>query len=198
MTKIGFLLALRDKLGALPKEELEERLSFYSEMIEDRMEDGLSEEAAVADVGSVDEIAAQVVSDVPLVTLVKEKIKPKRQLRTWEILLLAALSPVWFALAVAAVSIAFSLYAALWAVVASLWSVFGALVACASGGLVGGGVFMLSGYLLSGLGTVGAALVCGGLAIFAYFGCLALTKGAVWLTKKMGLGIKLCFARGGQ
>lgn len=198
MTKIGFLLALRDKLGALPKEELEERLSFYSEMIEDRMEDGLSEEEAVADIGSVDEIAAQIVTDVPLVALVKEKIKPKRQLRTWEILLLALGAPVWFSLIVAAVSVAFSLYAVLWATVASLWSVFGALIAGAGGGLVGGSTFMLGGYLLPGLGTAGAALVCGGLAIFAFFGCLALTKGAVWLTKKMGLGIKLAFAKGGR
>ena len=150
MTKIGFLLALRDKLGALPKEELEERLSFYSEMIEDRMEDGLSEEAAVADVGSVDEIAAQIVSDVPLATLVREKIKPKRQLRTWEILLLAALSPVWFALAVAAISVAFSLYAALWAGERTLGISFQPGNALAADGTVkglcGAGVELVGGF----------------------------------------------------
>ena len=44
MNKIGFILELKDKLSALPKSEVEERLSFYCEMIEDRIEDGLSEE----------------------------------------------------------------------------------------------------------------------------------------------------------
>ena len=53
MTKLQFLLALHDKLTGLPRDEVEERLNFYSEMIEDRMEDGLSEEEAVAAIGSV-------------------------------------------------------------------------------------------------------------------------------------------------
>ena len=57
MTKLKFLLSLHDKLSDLPQNEVEERLSFYSEMIEDRMEEGVSEEEAVSARGSVDEIA---------------------------------------------------------------------------------------------------------------------------------------------
>ena len=59
MTKQEFLAELREKLKGLPEQDLEERLSFYSESIEDRMEDGLSEEEAVAGVGTVEEIVAQ-------------------------------------------------------------------------------------------------------------------------------------------
>ena len=66
MTKLQFLLALHDKLASLPQKEVEERLNFYSEMIEDRMEDGLSEEQAVAAVGATDEIAAQIAAEIPL------------------------------------------------------------------------------------------------------------------------------------
>ena len=73
MTKLQFLLALHDKLAGLPRNEVEERLNFYSEMIEDRMEDGLSEEEAVAAVGSIDEIAEQITADIPLIKIVKEK-----------------------------------------------------------------------------------------------------------------------------
>ena len=47
MTKIKFLIELHNRLSGLPKDDVEERLSFYSEMIEDRIEDGLSEEEAV-------------------------------------------------------------------------------------------------------------------------------------------------------
>ena len=41
MTKLQFLMALHEKLPGLHREKMEERLEFYSEMIEDRMEEGL-------------------------------------------------------------------------------------------------------------------------------------------------------------
>mgnify|MGYP003295524098 CR=1 FL=1 len=63
MTKLRFLMTLRDCLSDLTGDEVEERLRFYSEMIEDRMEEGLSEAEAVSAVGSVDEIAAQIMAE---------------------------------------------------------------------------------------------------------------------------------------
>ena len=48
MTKLNFLLSLNEKLAGLPKNEIEEHLNFYVEMIEDRIEDGMPEEEAVA------------------------------------------------------------------------------------------------------------------------------------------------------
>ena len=53
MDKQEFLSKLRAKLFGLPQKELEERLSFYSEMIDDRIEEGLSEETAVKELGTV-------------------------------------------------------------------------------------------------------------------------------------------------
>ena len=47
MNKLEFIAELRDRLSGLPQGEVEERLSFYSEMIDDRMEDGVSEKEAV-------------------------------------------------------------------------------------------------------------------------------------------------------
>ena len=43
MNKTDFTLELSKKLPNISKEEIDERLSFYLEMIDDRMEDGLSE-----------------------------------------------------------------------------------------------------------------------------------------------------------
>ncbi len=57
MDKAGFLEELRQRLSGLPREELEERLSFYGEMLEDRMEEGLTEEEAVAVLGSPEQVA---------------------------------------------------------------------------------------------------------------------------------------------
>ena len=44
MRKQEFLAQLRKALSGLPQDEIEERLTFYGEMIDDRMEEGLSEE----------------------------------------------------------------------------------------------------------------------------------------------------------
>ena len=77
MNKISFILRLHERLEGLPQEDIEERLMFYSEMIDDRMEDGLSEEDAVASVGSIDEIVTEIVAEFPITKLVKSKVKPK-------------------------------------------------------------------------------------------------------------------------
>lgn len=193
MTKLKFLLELHDRLLGLPKNDVVERLSFYSEMIEDRMEEGLSEEEAVAAVGSVDEIAMQIISETPLIKVAKEKIKPKRKLRAWEIVLLALGSPIWLALLIAAFAVVISLYAVIWSVIAVFWSVFAAFVGVAIGGVAGGVLFIALGKILVGIAIIGAGITLGGLAIFAFIGCLAATKGVVWLTKKAALGIKFCF-----
>ena len=195
MTKIKFLLTLNEKLSGLPKEDVEERLNFYSEMIEDRMEEGLSEEEAVAAIGSIDEIASQIVDDIPLSKIAKEKIKPKRRLRAWEIVLLAVGSPLWLILALAALIVIISLYTVIWSLVVSAWAVFASLAAVGAAGIPAGILFAINGNILSGIALVGAALVSGGLAIFAFIGCMAATKGTALLTKKIILGIKKCFIK---
>lgn len=177
MNKQQFLKALRKRLSALPKAELEERLRFYSEMIEDRMEEGLSEAEAVAAVGSADAIAAQILEDIP-----HSVYKPAK--KGWEIALLILGFPLWFPLLVAAFAVVLSLYASLWAVIISLWALFGALVGCAVGPLAAGIYFCVTGWGSAGMVLISTALVCAGLAIFLFFGCKASTSGTVILTKK--------------
>lgn len=190
MTKLKFLLSLHDKLSGLPPEEVEERLNFYSEMIEDRIEEGLPEEDAVSAVGSIDEIAAQITEDITPAKNAPEKAPQQRQLKWWETLMLVLGSPVWFSLLVAAFSVVFSLYISLWAVVISLWAVFGSLTACAFGGIVAGVGFALVGHGLTGMAVAGAGSVCAGLGIFLFFGCNKATRGTALLTKKSILYIK--------
>lgn len=194
MTKNEFLNRLRARLSDLPKNEVEERLGFYSEMIDDRVEEGLTEEAAVTELGSVETVARQIISEIPIMKIVKDKMKPKRRFRAWEIVLLAVGSPVWLSLLIAAFAVLLSLYIVLWAVgVVTAWAVFGALVGCSFGGVVAGAWFALFGYGLTGLALIGAAIFLGGLSIFTFYGCLAVTKGTVVLTRKIALGIKYCF-----
>ena len=105
MTKMQFLMSLHNRLSGLPRDEIEERLNFYSEMIEDRMEEGLSEEEAVSAVGSVGEIASQIIADFSFAKIAGDRIKPKRHLKAWEIILLALGSPLWLSLAVAVLAV---------------------------------------------------------------------------------------------
>ena len=178
MNKQQFLKALRKRLSALPKAELEERLRFYSEMIEDRMEEGLSEAESVAAVGSVEEIAAQILGEDP-----PPVGKPRK--KGWEITLLILGFPLWFPLLVAAFAVALSLYVSLWAVIISLWAVFAALAVCALALLIGGIASAFCATISLGIALIGGSLVCAGLSIFLFFGCKALTQGTCVLTKKL-------------
>ena len=190
MNKQEFLKQLQDGLSGLPKADAQERLAFYSEILDDRMEDGLPEEEAVAELGSVDDIVRQIVAETPLTKIAKEKIKRTRKFQTWEIVLLAVGSPIWVSLLICAFSVVLSLYVSLWSVIIALWAVFGALAGCGAGGVAAGILFAVSGQVHAGIATVAAALACAGLAIVMFFACSAATKGILWLTKKVGLGIK--------
>ena len=193
MNKQEFLTALRQSLSGLPLDDVEERLNFYSEMIDDQVEEGKSEEEAVASIGSVDEIVSQTLSEVPLTKIVKKKIKPKRRLRAWEIVLLAVGSPIWLTLGLVAFAVLISLYAVLWSLVGSAWAIFSAFVGCAAGCVAVGVVWICFGELLSGLFLIFASLVLAGLSIFVFFGCHCATVGTVRLTRLIALGVKKMF-----
>lgn len=190
MNKEEFLAQLRSGLSALPLADTEERIAFYDEMINDRMEEGLSEEEAVREVGAVDEIVKGALSDTSLSKLVREKVKPGRTLRSWEIALLVIGAPLWLALLIAAAAIVFSLYIALWAVIVSLWALAVSFAAALLGGLVLGVVFFLRGGAPAALGMLGCGMLCGGVSIFLFFGSMAATKGILQLTAKTVLRIK--------
>lgn len=190
MTKLDFLEALNKKLKGLPEKEVEDRLSFYIEMIDDRIEEGIPEEEAVAQIGSVNKIAEQIISDIPLKEIAKKRIKPQKRFKAWEIVLIALGSPVWIPLLIAAVIVILALYIVLWSLIASAWAVFASIAACAPAGVVAGIMLAFTSSALPGIALVGAGLVCAGLAIFAFWGCKEATVGTAKLTKRIFVGIK--------
>lgn len=172
MTKKEFLKQLRRGLSGLSKEDREEKLAFYSEMIDDRMEEGLTEEEAVAEMDCVEDIAA--------------RFAPSENKPCWGlgvILLLILGSPVWLSLLIAAFSVVLSLYVSLWAVIIALWAVEFSLWGCTLGALASGVVFFLTGQPVTAVAMLGAALVCAGVSVFLFYGCMAAAKGMVHLTK---------------
>ena len=82
MNKREFINLLSEKLSYLPKNELEERIIFYCEMINDKMDDGLSEEEAINEIGPIDDIVKEISSD-NIGTKEAKAIKEKRTMKTW-------------------------------------------------------------------------------------------------------------------
>ena len=195
MNKREFLARLSRELSGLPQADIAERLTFYSEMIDDRVEEGFSEEEAVSAVGSTDEIVSQIISDIPLAKITKERIKSSRRLTAWEIVLLILGFPLWFSLIAAALAVILSIYISLLAVVISLWAVFGAFIGCAVGCILAGIIFVCRGIVLSGVATIGAGIVCAGLSIFMFYGCNAATRGLLVHTKKSAVWTKNRFMK---
>ncbi len=198
MNKQEFLAELRKGLSGLPQDDIEGCLTFYSEMLEDKMEEGFSEEEAVAEAGSVNEIVEQTVADTSLAKIAKERIKPKRRLKVWEIVLLALGSPIWLSLGIAAVSVILALYISLWAVIVSLWAVFGSLAVCAAAGVPMCVVFAARGSVAPGLVMLAAGIVCAALSIFMFYGCKEAARGILILTKKITILIKNRFMGKGR
>ena len=195
MNKQEFLAQLRKGLSGLPKDDIDERLMFYNEMIDDRMEDGIPEETAVCEIGTVDELVSQIIADIPLGKLVKEKITPKKKLKVWEIVLLVLGSPIWLSLGIAAFAVILSIYVVLWSMIIVLWAAFASFVACGLAGIAAGVYFAAGGNGLTGIATIGAGIVCTGLSVFMFFGSKAATKGILNLTKKLAIWIKNCFIK---
>lgn len=193
MKKETFLNELRNRLSGLPQSDIEDRISFFGEMIDGRMEDGMSEEDAVAGMESVDAIVAQIMSEIPLTRLVQNRVKPKKGHGVLKIVLLICLFPVWFPLFVALTAVLFSLLVAAWAVIISFYITAGSLVIASLACIIATGAYFGIGRIIAGVGGVGALFVCIGLSILFFLLSIAMTKGVVRLTRKMFIGLKKSF-----
>lgn len=191
MNKKEFLARGKKALSGLPQDELEERLAFYSEMIDDRMEEGLSETDAVLQIIATDETVSHLFSDESFEKTEKER-KPKTG-KGAEISLLVAGSPLWIALLITAFAVWISLFAAFWSVVVSLWAVFISLAVSAPVSVLAGLIAAVFGKPIAGIAMLGAGLVCAGLAVFFYYGAKAAAQGGWQLTKKSVLWVKSLF-----
>lgn len=188
MNKREFLPALGKGLGGLSYEEQDKWLDFYSEMIDDRMEEGLTEEEAVAAVGTVESIKEQILAQ----SQPEKKQKKKRELKTWQVVLLIVGSPLWFSLLIAAASIVFSAIVTVWSVVISFYAAAVSLVAVGLAGVLLPLLFLSMGKIGAALFCFGAGLFCAGVGILWFIGTNYLAKGTAWLCKKL---FSLCVSR---
>lgn len=181
MKKEKFLSELRSKLKGLPKDDLESRLSFYEEAINDRISCGKSEDEAVEDLGSVDTIVEEIADQTPYFTLVKEKRRLRRKLSLATVLLLIIGFPLWFPLALVGFVLAVVLYVVLWILIlmpgiASLASLgYGVICLIAMfANIVSEDPYLI--YLGASIGSIGVGIMLIPAAIYSVKGFIKLTR----------------------
>ena len=186
MPKEAFLDALGQRLAALPESDRKRSLLYFEEIIDDRVEEGLSEEEAVAGLESVDEIAGRILEEAAVkteATQVPAAAKTRRFPLWLTILLLVLGSPVWLPLFLAAISVAATVYLSLWIVVASLYITAVSLVLGGIAGIVGAFPAVTVYNVASAVFVAGAGLVSAGLGVLLFFPAAYCSKGLVQWTK---------------
>lgn len=186
MNKEEFLNGLRARLAYLPESDTEKFIAFYAESIDDRVEDGMSEAEATAAMGDIDSVVHTIESEMPLSTIVRQRVKSSRERSEhsggghsvlWIVLAVLG-SPVWLSLVCVLGAVVAAIYISVMVFVAAIYIVLLAL------GL--SSVFMLM-YSVSRLFTVGlaSALLALGVALATAGVCAALLWPCVTLSKSL-------------
>ena len=195
MNKQEFLKALSDRLQGIPKEDREKSLEYYSEMIDDRTEDGLTEEQAVKAMGNVNEIADKIINDTPIEKLIRKKVTPERKLSALEIVLLTIGFPIWFPIGISLIAVAFALYLVLWVLILCIYIIAFAFAVSGIASIIALFMSIWSGQILWGLFLLGCGMVLLGLAIPILIEALRVTFGCISLTGKCFQKIKSSLAK---
>ncbi|MBQ9468683.1 MAG: DUF1700 domain-containing protein [Clostridia bacterium] len=193
MTKNEFLSALQARLTGLPEEDVKKSLAYYSEMIDDRVEDGMTEEEAVSAVGEPDAIAKQIVSETPITKIVKERIKPKHGLQEWQIVLLVLGAPLWLPLLITAGVLIFVFFILLWVAVIVEGAFLLSFGVSALASIPLSVYFFVLGKPYSGVCAIGCAFALAGLALLMLPAVVYTARGTARLMKNILLGIKSFF-----
>ena len=197
VNKMQFLRAVQEKTVHMPPSEVNRLLEYYNEMIDEAVEEGLSEEEAVDRLGTWEEICAQIeefrTSESQPIEAIKEEPakepqnpipdkKPKKHvsLPMWAVVLLILTSPIWGAivlsLGIAVFAVIVSLVVIGGALVISLFAVVLSLAIVGVVGIPAAVVLFFTGSIATGLLSLGGGLVCGGFAILGWFLCIAFAK----------------------
>ncbi len=157
MKKKDFIRELKFKIRKLDKKEVEDIISYYSELIDDRIEQGENEEDIILSLGSIDLIAKNIFEeknisneDIEIVEseiVDNKKAKYNNDTTVLKILLLVLLFPLWISLGVFFLTI-----------LIIILSVFFA-IAVSSIALIASGIFTLIGSFIHFAFNFGAGII---------------------------------------
>ena len=196
MNKAEFTQQLTNSLAGLSQYDINRSVDYYTEMIDDRVEDGMTEEDAVAALGSIDEIRSKILEEVPITKIVKEKMTPKRSFGAGEIVLLVLGAPLWLPLLLAGIIVILAIYISFWSIIFSLYVADLSVFISGLAGLIVAAI--KPGGPLGALFYAGCGIALIGVAILLFFGFNQVTKGLLFISRMIILGIKKMFVGGGK
>ncbi len=188
MNKNEFLTRLRTNLSSLSPEEIKKTIDYYSEIIDDAVEDGVSEEEIISKLGLPEEIAQKTIGEASTVKA--------RRMGAGTITLIVVGSPVWLPLLIGAFAVVLSLYIAAWSVILSLFAVFLSLAVSAPV------LFVTSPFLApvkkpEALAALALGLICAGLSVYMFYLSVGCSKRLISFTLFAAEKIKGIFKKRG-
>ncbi len=191
MNKIDFLSILKEKLGHLPYHEVERLITFYSEVIDDKMEDGMDEVEAIASIGSIEDILRTIEhDDIPNSnntnnfdysnddyneTTNNETTTSSKSNRILLIILLIVTFPLWIGLLLGVLGTLFGITVALYAIVFSMLVTFFAFLFAAII-MIGFGVYYIPSQIEVSILLFGGSFMTIGLSLLTYPYLMMATK----------------------
>lgn len=190
MNKQEFLAALARELEPLPREERERTLTYYGELIDDRLEDGQDEGEVIQSLGAPKAVAEELLGEEEQPQL------PNRGLRVWLVVLLVLGFPLWGSLLVAAAVVLLCVFLCLYIPAFVLGVLALSFLAGAVLGVAGTPFLIADTGLAAGLFQLGLAIGMLGLAAlcalgFWYTGKATAKAGKAlwrWLKRSVGKG----------
>ena len=190
MTKDEYLSELRAGLAAFSKDEVDRAVSFYEEMVDDRVEAGVSEEEAVGSLEPPAEAAARIISEMSAVPRAAARLRSPETPRSWSVAFIVAVvigSPVWIPLALGVIMAVIGCFIGLFGLLVAVWAIAASMLLGAPIGLL---------YLVAGVktGSIAGALMglgCGaavaGVGVFgihlAVVASKLLVRAIVWCAR---------------
>lgn len=186
MTRDEFLGRLGELLACLPADQVEETRQFYAEAIADRMEDGMTEEEAVAAMGTPGEAAEATLDELPAVPRAIARTRRRSTALLWVLTIVG--SPVWVPLLAAFAAVAVTVYVCIWALALCVWIVAVALGSAGIAELLFAACGVTIGHFPYALASAGVGLAFVGVALFVGAGAWAASKqiarlSALWARK---------------
>ena len=191
MTRNEFITSLKARLSSIPESERQKATDWYSELICDRMEE-MPEEDAVSGIGSVDEIADEIISQYRQNATVvqttgsesvgQSKNSPDKGVNTALVIFAAVLSPIWLPLLIVGLSLALIAVVLVWCAVVTVGVM---LVSAAAVGVVGLVYGFWALFVINpayGLLVLGTALISAGLTLALIPLIVVTVKGAAEFT----------------
>ncbi len=178
MNKSEFLGELANRLEHLPDQEIGKIISYYEEIIDDRIEDGMTEEVSIKSLGSLDDIVTTIENEIPITSIVKDKVIKKVEKSSKGVLLAFTIigAPLWLPLLLAAVCIVISLVIAGWGIYAGGVVGYVSLAIIAVTGVGIGFIRIFTIGFTTGIAYMGVGIISAGMMMLLFYPCVWITR----------------------